>query len=140
MFICGWATRENLCHIPIFLVKSLKELQSNYFPLSEMSILGIPNQQIMLPHTKSNTFRAVIVGIASASGHLEKDSITTITKFFYPTVLRNGPSISIFHCDNGQGLDILYCGVPGMLITLVNLWQTSLFFMKSPASFFTIGQ
>lgn len=55
-FVCGWATKENLFHIPMFLVKSLKELQSNYFQLSEISILSIPNQQMILPHTKSITF------------------------------------------------------------------------------------
>lgn len=86
-----------------------------------MSVLGIPNLQIVLPHTKSITFWAVMVGTASSSGHLEKYSTNTITNFFCPTVFGNGPRMSISHCKDGHGLDLLDCGVVGMLIVLANL-------------------
>lgn len=138
-FFCKWATNKNLCQIPMFLVKYLKELQSNCFPLSKISVLGIPNRQIILPHTKSITFRTVMVGMASASGHLEKYSTATITNFFCPTVLENGSKMSIPHCENGHGLDIRNCGIADMLIALANLWQTLHFFTNSLTSFFVVG-
>ena len=93
--------------MPMFAVNALKALQSNCLPLSEMSTLGMPNLQMMCPHTKSIIWRAVIVGIASASGHFRKYSTATSTNFFCPVVLGKDPRMSIPHCENGHGLDML---------------------------------
>ena len=91
----------------MFAVNALKALQSNCLLLSEMSTLGMPNLQMMFPHTKSIILRAVIVGIVSAFGHFEKYSTATTTNFFCPVVLEKGPRMSIPHCEKGQGLDML---------------------------------
>lgn len=94
LFVYGCAIEENLCHIPMFRVKSLKILQSNYFQLSRIRVLGIPKRQ-MFPHTMSTIFLVMILGMASASGHLEKYPTATTTNLFYLTVFGNDPSIFI---------------------------------------------
>lgn len=49
----------------------LEGFQSNCLPLSDISILSIPNRH-MMSQTKSIILWAVIVGTTSASGHLKK--------------------------------------------------------------------
>ena len=126
--------------MPIFVVNSLKALQSNCLPLSNMSTLSIPNLQMMLSQTKSIIFLAVIVGTASAFGHFEKYSTATITNFFCPVVLEKGPRMSMPYCENGHGLDMLDWGVAGTLMALANFWHTSHLRTNSSASLLTVGQ
>lgn len=59
--------------------------------------------------------------MTSASYHFKKYFTAIITNFFCPTVLGNGPKISIFYCENGYEFDILDCSVAGLLIIFANL-------------------
>lgn len=104
-----------------------------------MSILGILNRHIMLPQTSFITFRAMIVGITSASGDLEKYSTATITNLFCSTVLGKGPRMSIPYCENSHGLVMLDYSVAGLLIALASFWQISYPLTNSPASFLIVG-
>ena len=58
--------------MPRFEQKSLKPWLSNYRPLSDIIIIGIPNLQIIFFHTKFQIFASVIVARASASTHFVK--------------------------------------------------------------------
>lgn len=69
-----------------FLISSLVQKYlnawlSNFLPLSDMIILGMPNLQTMFFHIKLCTFASVIVARASASTHFVKQSIATSKNF-----------------------------------------------------------
>ena len=66
LLACGCPRDENWFLIPNSEQKSLKPWLSNYSPLFDIIVCGIPNLQIMFFHTKFWIFAFMIVGSASA--------------------------------------------------------------------------
>lgn len=66
--------------------------------------------------------RSIVIAKMSSSsfGHLEKYSTATTTNFLYLVVFEKSLRISIPHCENGHGLEMLAWETTGMLILLLN--------------------
>ena len=99
---CGCPRDKNQFLIPNPKQKFLKSQLSNYHPLSNMIILGIPNLQTMFFHMKFWIFASVIVSSASISTHFVKQSIATSKNFTCLLPWGSGPTMSIPHQVNGH--------------------------------------
>ena len=83
-FAWGCPSDENWFLMPNPEQKSLKAWLSNYRPLSEIIVSGIPNLQIIFFQTKLWILDSGIVARASALTHLVKQSIAISKNFNWP--------------------------------------------------------
>ena len=72
----------------------IKALLSNWSPLSEMSVWGIPNWVTIFFQTNLLASTSLIFANDSASTHLVKWSVPTNRYLLFPTTLGKGPTMS----------------------------------------------
>lgn len=77
---------------------------SNFFPLSVIMLLRMPNLQTIAPHMKLVVFLSMMVAKTLASTYFVKKFMTTITILSFPFTIRSGPIISTPHWAKGHVL------------------------------------
>ena len=121
--VWGCSTNANTCFIPNSVHNLPSCWPTNWVPLSDTNLFGIPKRHTMFLHTKCWTLWVVICATGSASIHFVKYSVANTRYFICLISKRKGPRISIPHVRNGHGLYIDLNSSGGALCQSACCWH-----------------
>lgn len=127
--LSGCSIKVSRCLIPIFARNSLTPLSMNYFPLSNIKVLGISNLHTMFFQINLLTLVVETTATSLASIHFVKWSMPTRRKFTCPFAGGKGPTMYTPQVAKGHEAFMLCNSLTSRWDILQNLWHSSHFFI-----------